>query len=220
VRRYLVTGILIWLPLGVTVLVVRLLVNVMDRTLLLLPPDWRPEAVFGFNVPGLGFVLAFAVVLATGVLFANLLGRRLVTLWESIFSRIPLIRTVYSGVKQITESVLADKGASFRKVLLIEYPRKGLWALVFQTSDTLGEVQEKTSEEMVAVFLPTTPNPTSGFILLVPRKDIVELDMSVDEGLKMIISVGTAVPEWPPEAKARLHPVPAAVAGDRRPGSP
>lgn len=193
-RRYLIAGLLLWLPLGVTVLVIRLLVGTMDQTLLLLPERLRPDALFGFHIPGLGLVLAVSVVLLTGMLVANLFGRRLLTLWERLLSRIPLVRSIYMAVKQLAETMFSGGGQSFRKVLLIEYPRRGLWTLAFQTGTGAGEAQQKTGREVVNVYVPTTPNPTSGFFLMVPREDVVELDMSVDDGLKMIISMGVVVP--------------------------
>lgn len=198
-RKYLIAGLLVWLPLGVTLLVVKLLVDLMDRLLLFLPPGWRPDALLGFYVPGLGFVLAFVVLLVTGALVANLLGRKLIGLWEGVLARIPLVRTIYSAVKQVAETVLAPGGRAFRKVLLVEYPRREMWSLAFETSgNTLGEVQAKTGkEEVVSVFVPTTPNPTSGYVVLLPRRDVVELDMTIDEGMRFIISMGAAVPEWP-----------------------
>lgn len=194
-RKYLIAGLLVWVPLGVTVLVIKLLVDLMDRVLILLPPAWRPEALFGFSIPGFGVLLALVVVLVTGMVVANFIGRRLVALWETLLSQIPLVRTIYSGVKQIVEGI-ATSQAAFRKVLLVEYPRKGMWCLAFQTSDSLGEISERTGRDMVAVFIPTTPNPTSGFLLVLPREEVTELTMSVDEGIKMIISVGAAVPKW------------------------
>lgn len=193
-RRYLIAGLLLWLPLGVTILVVRLLVGTMDQTLLLLPERLRPDALLGFHIPGLGLVLAVTVVLVTGMLVANLFGRRLLALWERLLSRIPLVRSIYMAVKQLAETMFSGGGQSFRKVLLIEYPRKGLWTLAFQTGTGVGEAQQKTGREVVNVYVPTTPNPTSGFFLMVPREEVVELDMSVDDGLKMIISMGVVVP--------------------------
>ncbi len=195
-RRYLIAGLLVWVPLGVTVLVIKLLVDVMDRTLLLIPIAYRPETLIGMHIPGLGVILSVIVVLTTGVIVANLFGRQLVTAWESLLGRIPLVRSIYNGVKQVVETVFSSGGQSFRKVMMIEYPRKGIYTLAFQTGATVGEVQAKTGDEVVTVFVPTTPNPTSGFILMVPRKDVIELDMSVDEGLKMIISLGMVTPEW------------------------
>ncbi|MGH8496384.1 MAG: DUF502 domain-containing protein [Gammaproteobacteria bacterium] len=195
-RRYLVAGLLIWVPLGVTLLVVAFLINLMDRTLILIPPPYRPERLFGFDIPGLGAVLLFILVLVTGMLVANLFGRRLVTFWESLLNRIPLVRSVYSGAKQVAETMLSDASDSFKKVYLIEYPRRGIWSMCFQTATEIGELQARTEEEVVCVFVPTTPNPTSGFIVFAPRDDLRELSMSVDEGIKMIISLGVVAPQW------------------------
>ncbi len=195
-RRYLIAGLLVWLPLGVTVLVIKLLVDFMDQTLLVLPAAYHPDKLFGFHIPGLGVLLSVVVVLATGIVVANFFGRQMVAVWENFLSRIPLVRPIYSAVKQLTETVFTSGGQSFRKVLLIEYPRRGLWTLAFQTGTAVGEAQAKTADEVVNVYVPTTPNPTSGFFLMVPRKDVVELEMSVDDGLKMIISMGAVVPKW------------------------
>lgn len=194
-KRYLIAGLLVWVPLGVTVMVINLLVGVMDKTLLWLPEPYQPDTLLGFHVPGVGVVLSAIVVLSTGVIVANLFGRTLVQLWERMLARIPLVRTIYASVKQILETVFSS-GQAFRKVLLIEYPRKGLWTLAFQSGSTRGEAQTKTGVEVINVFIPTTPNPTSGFFIMVPRSDVVELDMNVDDGLKMIISAGVVVPEW------------------------
>ena len=195
-RRYLIAGLLIWLPLGVTVMVIKLLVDMMDQTLLVLPSAYHPDVVFGFHIPGLGVLLSVTVVLLTGVVVANFFGRRLVALWEKALAHIPLVRPIYSSVKQLTETVFTSGGQSFRKVMLIEYPRKGVWTLAFQTGTAMGEAQVKTGEDVISVYVPTTPNPTSGFLLLVSRSEVVELDMSVDDGLKMIISMGVVVPKW------------------------
>lgn len=197
-RRYLIAGLLIWVPLGVTMLVLMWLVDLMDRTLLLLPEHYQPEVLLGVRIPGLGIVLTVVVLLVTGVVVANLFGRQLVTGWESLLSRIPLVRTIYMGVKQLMEMLFSPGGQSFRKVLLVEYPRAGLWTLAFQTGVTVGEAQHKTRRAVVNVYIPTTPNPTSGFFIMVPQSDVVELDMSVDEGLKMLISMGAIVPDWQP----------------------
>ncbi|EGL54618.1 hypothetical protein MAMP_01419 [Methylophaga aminisulfidivorans MP] len=187
------------MPLGITFLVIRAIVGFLDQTLLLLPDAYQPDNFLGIHIPGLGVLLAVVLVLATGMIVANLLGRRLVNAWESLLSRIPLVRTLYAGIKQILEAVLATDGQSFRRVLLVEYPRKGAWSLAFMTSDQLGEVQEKTRSEVISVFIPTTPNPTSGFVLMLPKEDVIELEMSVEQGLKMIISMGVVVPDWEKE---------------------
>lgn len=193
-RRYLMAGLLVWLPLGITILVVKMLVDLMDRSLLLLPARYQSEQWLGMHVPGLGVIVAIVVVLVTGIIVANFFGRKLITLWEAILARIPLVSSVYSAVKQIAETMFSANGNSFRKVLLVEYPRKGLWTLAFQTSTTVGEAQRKTGHEVINIYVPTTPNPTSGFFIMVPKEDVVELQMSVDEGLRMIISMGSVVP--------------------------
>jgi uncharacterized membrane protein len=205
-RRYIIAGLLVWVPLGVTLLVVKLLVDLMDQTLLLLPPTWRPEALLGFSIPGIGLVLSVIVVLVTGMVAANLVGKRLVHFWEAILQRIPVVRSIYTGAKQVAESLLVTGHGSFRKVLLIEYPRRGLWTLAFQTGTGAGEAQARTGEEVINVFVPTTPNPTSGFFLMVPRREVVELEMSVDDGLKMIISAGVVVPNGRQQVPARTAP--------------
>lgn len=198
-RKYIIAGLLVWMPLGITFLVISAIVGFLDRTLLLLPVNYQPDNILGFHIPGLGVVLAVVLVLATGMIVANFLGKRIVAFWETLLSRIPIVRTLYAGVKQIMEAVLAADGKSFRKVLLLEYPRKGVWSLAFMTSDSLGEVQAKTGGKVISVFVPTTPNPTSGFVLIVPANDVIELDMSVEEGLKLIISMGVVVPSWEKE---------------------
>ncbi len=195
-KRYLIAGILVWVPLGVTFFIIKFLINLMDRTLLLLPAKYQPETLIGFTIPGLGVVLSVFVVLVTGMIAANLFGRQLVAIWESLLNRIPLVRSIYTGVKQVIETLFSTAGDSFRNVLLIQYPREGIYTLAFQTGKTVGEVQDKTGEEVVTVFVPTTPNPTSGFILIIPKKDTIKLDMAVDDGLKMVISLGVVVPEW------------------------
>ena len=195
-RRYLVAGILVWAPLAVTFVLLRFVVGLMDRSLLLLPQQYRPEELLGFPIPGLGVILTIIVLLITGVLAANFVGRAFVGGWESMLDRIPVVRSIYSAVKNFAEMVFSDSSQSFKKVLLIQYPRKGLYSLAFQTATKLGEVQGRTGEEIVCCFVPTTPNPTSGFIVIVPKKDVTVLDMEVDEALKMIISLGVVVPTW------------------------
>jgi len=200
-RRYLIAGLLLWLPLGVTVLVVKLLVDFMDNTLLLIPERFQPDVVLGFHIPGLGLVLSVAIVLFTGVIVANFFGKRLISFWEAILARIPLVRTIYHSVKQVVETLLASNGKSFRKVMLIQYPRKGIWTLAFQTGQTTAEIQNKTGHKLMNVFVPTTPNPTSGFFVMLPVEDVIELDLTVDAGLKMIVSMGVIMPD---EKKSQL----------------
>lgn len=203
-RRYLVAGILVWLPVGITLLLLRILIGIMDRTLVLVPEQYRPEAWLGFAIPGLGIVLTLLILLVTGVLAANFVGRSLVAFWERMLERIPIVRSIYSASKNFAEIVFSDSDQSFKKVLLIEYPRKGLYGLAFQTATDLGEIQSRSGEDLVCTFVPTTPNPTSGFIIMLPRKDVIELDMEVDEALKMIISLGVVVPRWRKEQIGEL----------------
>ena len=203
-RRYLVAGFLVWAPLAVTYLLLTFAVGIMDRTLLLIPAQYRPDELLGFHIPGLGVILMLVVLLVTGILAANFVGRAFVTGWESLLHRIPIVRAIYSAAKNFAEMVFSDSSQSFKKVLLIEYPRKGVYSLAFQTATKLGEVQGRTGEEVVCCFVPTTPNPTSGFIIIVPKKDIMTLDMEVDEALKMIVSLGVVIPTWSKEQTAEL----------------
>ena len=212
-RRYLVAGLLVWIPLGVTVFILRVLIGLMDKTLLLIPEQYRPEEWLGFTIPGLGLILTLLVLLVTGLLAANIVGRSMVGLWESLLDRIPVVRSVYSAAKNFAEIVFSDSGQSFKKVLLIEYPRKGIYSLAFQTATNLGEVQARTGEEMICTFVPTTPNPTSGYIIILPKKDIIELDMEIDEALKMIISLGVVVPTW---GKDRIAELPLGLPADNK----
>jgi uncharacterized membrane protein len=193
-RGYLIAGLLVWVPLGITVLVVRLLVDLMDRTLVLWPPAWRPEAVFGFEIPGLGFALTFIVVILTGMAVANLIGRRLVSAWESLLARIPLVRTIYSVVKQVLQTVMSTNSSAFRKVLLVEYPRKGMWTVAFMAGEGSDEIQGRLGQEMITVFVPHAPNFTSGFIIVMPRNEAIVLDTSVEEAMKMVMSLGMTLP--------------------------
>jgi uncharacterized membrane protein len=194
-RTWLVAGLLVWVPLGVTFLVVKLLVDLADQVLLLLPQEYRPEHLLGINIPGFGIALTLITVIITGMIFANLFGRRLVRLSEDILARIPLVRSIYSSVKQITETLFSAQGKSFRKVVLVEYPRRELWTLAFVTGDTADALIDLTKRDLVSIYVPTTPNPTSGFFLMVPRADIVELDISVEAGLKLILSTGVVIPD-------------------------
>ena len=203
-RRYLVAGILVWLPLGVTFVLLRFLVGVMDKTLNLLPKSYQPVEWLGVAIPGLGVILTIIVLLLTGILAANFVGRSVVGGWESLLERIPVVRSIYSAAKNFTEIVFSDSGNAFKKVLLVEYPRKGIYTLTFQTATSMGEVAGRTGEDVVCCFVPTTPNPTSGFLIVVPKKDVIELDMSVDAAAKMVMSLGVVVPTWTKEQTADL----------------
>jgi uncharacterized membrane protein len=201
-RRYLVAGALVWLPILATVWVVVTLLHIMDQTLLLLPPAYRPEALVGFALPGLGAVFALLVLLLTGLLVTNLIGRRLIVWGEELLNRIPLVRTVYGGVKSFAESVFSQS-SSFRKVVMVEYPRAGAWSIGFLTAEDVPEVSEKLGEPHVAVYISAALNATAGYLVIVPRRQVVELDMSVDAALRMIITCGVVVPP----ATAKAHPL-------------
>ncbi|MEO0575600.1 MAG: DUF502 domain-containing protein [Pseudomonadota bacterium] len=196
-RKFMIAGLLVWLPIGVTVFLFRVLLQLMNNSLKLLPKEINP-ATYGYDIPGLGVILTIIVLLFTGLFTANFVGRKFVSASEGLLNRIPLIRTVYSASKNFAEVVFSPTGESFKRVLLIQYPRKGVWSLAFQTSNNLGEVQAKTGQDMLCTFVPTTPNPTSGFIIMVPTDEAIILDMDVESALKMIISLGVVVPEWQP----------------------
>ena len=208
-RTYLIAGLLVWLPLAASYWVVSLLVKWMDKSLLLIPPAYRPDELLGFHIPGIGVLLTLLIVFITGLVAANLFGRELVKLWERLVLKIPLVRSVYSSVKQVLETMFSDSGDSFRKVVLVEFPRPGIWALGFLTGTDQGEAQRMTGHDVVNVYVPTTPNPTGGYFVMLPKDDVKELDMSVDDGLKMLLSMGALVPDAvlkeaelaPPEAK-------------------
>jgi uncharacterized membrane protein len=192
-RRYLVAGVLVWLPILASLWVITFIVNLMDRTLLLLPEQYRPATLAGFPLPGLGIVFALIIVLVTGLLVTNLIGRQLVQYWDGLMRRIPLVRSIHGGVKSFAESVFSSSN-SFRTVVMVEYPRKGIWTIGFVTAEDMPEISRHTGVPHSCVYVPTTPNPTSGFIMMVPRAEIVELDMSVDAAMKMIITCGVVVP--------------------------
>lgn len=208
IQRYFISGLLVWLPILVTIFVVKFLVDLLDKILLLLPAAYRPDALIGFHVPGIGVVIILIIIFMTGAFAANILGRQFVALWDAIIGRIPLVRTIYTGVKQVVQTVFSPGGQSFRKVLLVEYPRAGMWTLAFQTGDALPEVEKAIDgEAMVSLFVPTTPNPTSGFLLMVPRKKVIELNMSVEQALKFVISLGVVQPVVEKKSKKKLDKV-------------
>ena len=194
-RRYLIAGLLVWLPIVVTALILKFLVDVVDRSLLWLPVATQPENLIGFRIPGLGFLLSGVVLLVTGMVVTNLLGSNMVKLWEGLLARIPVVRAIYSASKQLTETLFSGSGKSFRKVVMVRYPHPGMWTLAFLTGDGMAEANRKTGRDLVNIFVPTTPNPTSGFFLMVAREDMIELDMPVDVGIKLILSAGAVAPE-------------------------
>jgi uncharacterized membrane protein len=196
-RRYLIAGLLVWVPLGITLWVLHFLVTALDQTLLLIPERARPDALIGVHIPGFGVLLSFLILLATGIVAANFLGARLILMWEAVLGRIPFVKSLYSAVKQVSDTLLSEKGNAFRKALLVEYPREGSWTIAFMTGTPDASVAQYLPGEHVSVYVPTTPNPTSGFFLMLPRARVHELDMSVDEALKYIISMGVVAPGGP-----------------------
>lgn len=208
-KRYLIAGLLVWVPLGITIWVLHFLVSTLDQTLLLVPEGARPEALFGFHIPGLGVVLSFAILLLTGAIAANFFGARLILISESLLGRIPVVKSIYSSVKQVSDTLLSDTGNAFRKALLVEYPYRGCWTIAFQTGTPAIAVAGYLDDEHISVYVPTTPNPTSGFFLMLPRSRVHDLDMTVDEALKYIISMGVVAPR--PHLPPVGHEIPAAA---------
>lgn len=195
IRRYLISGLLVWVPIIITIVVIKFIVDLLGSSLLLLPKQYQPDAILGFHIPGIGVILTLLVIFLTGLFVANLIGMRLIHFWEKLLIRIPLVRPIYTGVKQVTETILKPSGQSFRKVVLVEYPREGLWTVAFQTGQASAEMEESLGEtDVISLFIPTTPNPTSGFLLMTPRNKVKELDIGVDQALKFVISLGVVQP--------------------------
>ena len=193
-KRYFITGLLIWVPLGLTAWVLKFLIGTMDQSLLLLPDRLQPEQLLGMNIPGIGTVLTLLVVFITGLLTANIIGQKLVSFWEGVLWRIPVVKSIYWGIKQVSDTIFSSQGEAFRKALLVQYPREGAWTIAFMTGQPGGDVINHLEGEYISVYVPTTPNPTSGFFLMMPKSDVIELDMSVDAALKYIISMGVVPP--------------------------
>lgn len=201
-RRYFITGLLVWIPVGITFWVIDFLVGTLDQSVALLPSSWRTESWLGVHVPGLGVVVMLAVVTLTGLVVANFIGQRLLAFWEGLLARIPVVRSIYYGVKQVSDSLLATDGQSFRQAVMLEFPQPGLWSIGFVTGRPAGEVAGHLPGDTVGVFIPLTPNPTAGHFILVPARQVIELDMSVEEALKYIISMGMVPPRAPQGARA------------------
>ncbi len=193
-KRYFITGLLVLVPLFITVWVLTTLIGLMDQSLLLLPVEWRPEARFGRAIPGIGAVLTLLIIFVTGLIATNFFGRQLLVLWEGLLARVPVVKSIYSSVKQVSDTLFSDSGNAFRKALLVQFPREGSWTIAFQTGTPGGDVANHLHGEYVSVYVPTTPNPTGGYFLMMPKADVIELDMSVDEALKYIISMGVVSP--------------------------
>lgn len=200
IKRYFVTGLVIWVPLVITTWVLSLIVSTLDQSLQLLPPALHPINALGFDLPGTGAVLTLLIIFFTGLLTANFIGQRLVGVGEQILARIPVVNSVYQSVKQVSDTLFAPNGNAFRQALLVQYPRQGSWTIAFLTGIPGGDVANHLEGEYVSVYVPTTPNPTSGFFLMMKKADVIELDMSVDEALKYIISMGVVAPAAQPKA--------------------
>lgn len=194
IKRYFITGLLIWVPLAITAWVLTLIAGVADNSLRLLPASIHPQNLLGFDIPGAGVVVTLMIILSTGLLATNFIGERLVSWWEILLTKIPVVNSIYNSVKQVSDTLFSSSGNAFRKALLIEYPRKGSWTIAFLTGKPGGDVVNHLNGEYVSVYVPTTPNPTSGFFLMLPRSEVVELDMNVDEALKYVISMGVVTP--------------------------
>ena len=197
-RRYFITGLLIWIPLIITLWVLKVIFDMLDQSLLLLPESFQTERWLGVHIPGLGAVLTLAVVLFTGIFATNLFGAQLVQLWHDVLQRIPVVNSIYSSVKQISDTLFSSSGQAFRKALLVQWPHQGMWTIAFLTGVPGGDVVNHLPADCLSVYVPTTPNPTGGYFVIVQRDQVIELDMSVDQALKYIISMGV-VPPLPPE---------------------
>ena len=194
-KKYFITGLLALVPLIITIWVLITLIHTLDLSLALLPEAWQPKKLFGFNVLGLGALLTLVIIFVTGVVATNIFGQQIIMWWESLLSRVPFVKSIYSSVKQVSDTLFSDSGNAFRKSVLVQYPRVGSWTIAFVTGVPGGDVVNHLTGDYISVYVPTTPNPTSGFFLMMPKADVIELDMSVDEALKYIISMGTVVPK-------------------------
>jgi len=193
IKRYILPGLLVWLPILGTFYIIKFMINMMDDVINLVPTQYHPSTLIGFHIPGIGLLVSIVILFMTGVIVTNLVGRKFVTLWEKLVESIPLVRGIHNAVKQVTHAFLQPKNKAFHKVLIVEYPRRGIWSIGFMTSEGVKGVPHE--DDLVTVFLPTTPNPTSGMLIIVPRRDLVEVDMTADQALKMIISLGVIMPK-------------------------
>ena len=194
-RKYFITGLLIWIPLVITLWVLKVIFDTLDASLLLLPDSFQTERWLGMHIPGLGAVLTILVVFLTGVLATNFVGAQLVQFWHGLLNRIPVVNSIYSSVKQISDTLFSSSGQAFRKALLVQWPHPGMWTIAFLTGVPGGDVVKYLPPDCLSVYVPTTPNPTGGYFVIVRRADVVELEMSVDEALKYIISMGVVPPK-------------------------
>jgi uncharacterized membrane protein len=193
-RKWLFAGLLVLVPLIITLWVLEWVVSTLDQTLQILPTSWQPDQLIGIHIPGLGVIFALVVVLTIGALASNFVGNKLVDWWHALLHRIPVVRSIYSGVKQVSDTLFSEKGNAFHKALLVQWPHDGMWTIAFLTGSPTGDLASKLDGEHVSVYVPTTPNPTGGYFVLLKKSDCVELDMSVDEALTYVISMGVIAP--------------------------
>lgn len=206
-KKYFITGLLVLVPLFITVWVISGLVGMMDQSLFLLPETWRPKAQLGLEIPGMGAILTLLIIFVTGVIATNFFGKRMILIWEALLARVPVVKSIYASVKQVSDTLFSDSGNAFRQAVLVQFPRPGAWTIAFVTGKPGGDVANHLSGDYLSVYVPTTPNPTGGYFLMLPRADVVELDMSVDDALKYIISMGVVAP---PTKRSAKHATPAA----------
>lgn len=194
-KKYFITGLLVLVPLFITAWVLYSLIGVMDQSLLLLPHQWRPRTLIGFDIPGTGAVLTLIIILITGIIATNIFGQRIIAWWELLFTRVPVVKSIYSSVKQVSDTILSDSSNAFRQAVLVQFPHSEAWTVAFITGEPSDHVSQHLDGDFVSVYVPTTPNPTSGYFILLPKSKIRYLDMSVDAALKYIISMGTVSPK-------------------------
>ena len=209
-RRWLLAGLLVLVPLMITVWVLNWIIGTLDQTLQILPEKWQPDLLLGIHIPGFGVVLALLIVLVIGAAVSNFLGRRLMAWWDALLGRIPIVRSIYSSVKQVSDTLFSENGNAFRKALLVQWPRPGVWTVAFQTGTPGGDVAHHLGEDYLSVYVPTTPNPTGGYFVMLKRSDCIELAMTVDEALTYVISMGvvapgSARPSWKPGITAAMR---------------
>jgi uncharacterized membrane protein len=207
-KKYFITGLLVLVPLFITIWVLTSLIGMMDQSLLLLPESWRPKAQLGLEIPGMGALLTLLIIFVTGLIATNFFGMQVILLWESLLNRVPDVKSIYSSVKQVSDTLFSDSGNAFRQAVLVQFPRDGAWTIAFITGTPGGDVANHLQGDFVSVYVPTTPNPTGGYFLMLPRESVIALDMTVDEALKYIISMGVVAPT--PKtgaAKVQLNPV-------------
>jgi uncharacterized membrane protein len=197
VRKWLLAGMLVIAPLGITVWVLEWIVSSLDKTLLILPGSWHPDKLLGIHVPGFGVILAFAILMLVGATASNFFGKKLVGWWDALLNRIPVVRSIYSSVKQVSDTLFSDGGNAFRTAVLVQWPRENVWTIAFVTGTPGGDVVNHLQGDYVSVYVPTTPNPTGGYFVMLKKSDCIELKMSVDEALKYIVSMGVVVPGGP-----------------------